>query len=76
MRFCRAAKAQRAFVNAQTLQSLCCSHTQSMAVDEDSNQNKEVVYTVYASIVVGTDILSICDTWKCQNLVCWPFVAS
>ena len=33
---------KRAWANAQTCQSLCCSHPQCMDVDEDSDQNLEL----------------------------------
>ena len=38
----RAVKALVSLHNGQNHQSLCCSHTQSMGVDKDSDQNSDL----------------------------------
>ena len=59
---------------AHTRQSFCCSHTQSVDVDEESDSNLDLNPAGHARIYAFKKTFSLFDSPKFdqyQNLMCW-----
>ena len=53
---CQATKALMSLLSCVNSQSLCCSHTQSMNVDEDSDQNLDLTLLDMSAWMIIEDV--------------------